>query len=343
MEKQEFIEGLQKSFVSLLPPEYADAKLQLREVHSSRGVYQGADIIRPDMDMRIMPVLNIDQMYEGMKDMDVTSAVNKAATIYKKHLGNSQDMMYDNQMNSIVNNISDYDFVKEHLCVTVCSEAGRDILENTPHIMEEDIPIIARIVVSRENEETASIVVTDQLLSSWNVEKETLFADAFENTAKIDPPHLVSMSDMLREMMGSEFPVEFDDSFGPRMFVFINDSKVNAAASIFIPGMMDKMAEEMGGDYVVIPSSTHELILVPDEGLDTPEDTLGIVDMVKEVNATQVEPCDRIGDNAYHYDAKNKLFEQVNDYVARLEKSEEFTLETEENLTQETPAKSMKM
>ena len=343
MEKQEFIEGLQKSFVSLLPPEYADAKLQLREVHSSRGVYQGADIIHPDGNMRIMPVLNVDQMYEGMKDMDVTSAVNKAANIYKNHLVNSKDMMYDEQMSSVVNNISDYNFVKNLLCVAVCSEAGRDILENTPHIMEEDIPIIARIVVSSMNDETASIVVSDQLLSNWNIDKETLFADAFENTAKMNPPHLVSMSDMLREMMGADFPEGMDDVFGPKMYVFINDTKVNGAASIFIPGVMDKMAEEIGGDYVIIPSSTHELILVPDQGLGSPKDILGIVDMVKEVNAHEVEPCDRIGDNAYHYDAKNKVFEQVRDYVNRLEKAEDFTPEVEENLAQEVPVKAMKM
>ena len=39
--------------------------------------------------------------------------------------------------------------------------------------------------------------------------------------------------------------------------------------------------------------------------------------MVREVNATQVAPADKLTDSVYHYDSKEKIFELGEKFVAR--------------------------
>ena len=42
-----------------------------------------------------------------------------------------------------------------------------------------------------------------------------------------------------------------------------------------------------------------------------------VENMVREVNATQVSPQDKLTDNVYHYDATRKVFELASKFVSR--------------------------
>ena len=44
--------------------------------------------------------------------------------------------------------------------------------------------------------------------------------------------------------------------------------------------------------------------------------------MVKEVNATQVEPADQLTDHVYHYDSQNHIFELADKYEERQREAE---------------------
>ena len=65
---------------------------------------------------------------------------------------------------------------------------------------------------------------------------------------------------------------------------------------------MDRLGEEIKGDFFLLPSSVHEIIVAPDDGnLSYPE----LKEMVAEINATQVAPEDRLTDEVYHYDTRS--------------------------------------
>ena len=98
---------------------------------------------------------------------------------------------------------------------------------------------------------------------------------------------------------------------------------------------MDQAAERVGGDFYILPSSIHEVLLVKDDGkfgIDYLED------MVKEVNATQVAPEDLLTDSVYHYDAKGKVFELAEKYEERMaSKQRESTIGKLEGKKREAP------
>ena len=90
--------------------------------------------------------------------------------------------------------------------------------------------------------------------------------------------------------------------------------KVHVAGVLAYQNFMDQAAERAGGDFFILPSSIHEILIVPDNG------EMGLKDleaMVKEVNATQVAPADKLTDSVYHYDSQAKIFELGEKFVAR--------------------------
>ena len=84
-----------------------------------------------------------------------------------------------------------------------------------------------------------------------------------------------------------------------------------------------KAAGKMEGNYYVLPSSVHEVLLVKEDHEVQPKD---FRQMVNEVNCMAVEEAERLTNNAYHYDVKRNLLETVDEYQTRLEKENSLSM-----------------
>ena len=71
---------------------------------------------------------------------------------------------------------------------------------------------------------------------------------------------------------------------------------------LLCPAVMDNIAEKVGKDFYLLPSSIHEALVVPDRP-DMEVDSLAA--MVREVNATQVAKDEQLSDHVYRYDYDN--------------------------------------
>ena len=68
-------------------------------------------------------------------------------------------------------------------------------------------------------------------------------------------------------------------------------------------GVLDKIGDLMDSNFYVLPSSIHEVLIVPDNGnMQTKE----LENMVREVNASQVLPEDLLSDKVQYYDRTAK-------------------------------------
>ena len=70
----------------------------------------------------------------------------------------------------------------------------------------------------------------------------------------------------------------------------------------------------MKGDYFILPSSIHEVLLLRDDGN---MDYRALEAMVREINATQVAPEERLSDQVYHYDVAERVLETGKHYSER--------------------------
>lgn len=151
-------------------------------------------------------------------------------------------------------------------------------MENSDLIL---VPYI-RIYDSIDEKSVGSCIVTNALYRSWNISRDKLYNIAISNT-RCDGPTVRSITDILG--------LPFDDNFP--MYVVTNSKRLYGAVNAFTNP--DLIEEKLGDRYVLIPSSIHEMIAIPEEIADK-----GIlVNMISEVNQEKVSETERLSDHPY--------------------------------------------
>ncbi len=242
---------------------------------------------------------------------------------YEDICGKAVDIVsngFANQPQFNIDDFTNYDVMKEKLAIQVVStERNADMLENIPHKEIEDMSMVCRFIVDAGPAGTGSILVTNQMLENFGVTKEQLFDDAMKYAPDLRPSEIKGMVDMIAEIMGidvSEVGNEFGASVEENipMYVATTHDRTNGAGIIAYPGFLDMAAEKLGGDFYLLPSSVHEVILLK----DNPDmDPKYLESMVRDVNNTHVAPEDRLSNKVYHYDSKDKVFELAEKFEAR--------------------------
>lgn len=205
----------------------------------------------------------------------------------------------ENNLDSIPGNIDidDYECVRKNLSLMVIGEEkNREYLEDMIYKKIEDLALIP-IIFTNDKYGTGCIKVREGFLKYWGVTAGEVMEEAILNAPRIMPPTFRQ----LNEILGSQ---DEDDN---ELFVISNSYYAGGAAVAFYPGFLDCIGKALGKDLFILPSSVNELILVTDSGQD-PEVLLQIV---KEVNRTQVEPGDVLTDAVYHYSRSGEGFQRL--------------------------------
>lgn len=99
------------------------------------------------------------------------------------------------------------------------------------------------------------------------------------------------------------------------IYALTNDRMYFGAGMLFIDSILRKVVETIGCDFYMLPSSIHELLFVPvnnfaeDESVEEIEDRL--LEMVWDVNHTQVEPQERLSNHIYYVDSESLEFRTI--------------------------------
>ena len=323
MDYENFKEQFALDVKDRLAEQGADVKVSVNEVNKLNESYEAITVTPEGSNIGVN--MSLEKFYDAVQDgTPYDIVVDKAVDVISNGIDKRPDID--------VAALTDYSQMKEKLAMEVVSaEANKEMLQNVPHQNMEDMAVVYRFVLSSDDDGRASILVTNQILENMGVTPEQLHADALENAPQIKPAEIKGMSEVMAEMMGAEqaemmgiIPVAPEDE---QMFVATVPDKVHGAGVLAYQDFMDQAAERAGGDFFILPSSIHEILIVPDNGkMDLKE----LEAMVKEVNATQVAPADKLTDSVYHYDSKEKIFELGEKFVERQNEREEATAEKDE-------------
>lgn len=231
-----------------------------------------------------------------------------------------------------VQSLTDYEQMKDKLAMeVVATDRNADLLAKVPHQEMEDMAVVYRFVMESDESGRASILVSNDLLDKMGVTPEQLHADALENAPELRPAVIKGMSEVMMDMMGEDAHEMFGIDEFPQdemMYVATVPDKISGAGVIAYQEFMDQAAEKLGGDFYILPSSIHEVLLVKDDGAVNFND---LKSMVEDVNATQVAPEEKLTDSVYHYDSKEHIFELAEKFEARQqEKESDISSEKEE-------------
>lgn len=209
---------------------------------------------------------------------------------------------------------TDYDQMKEKLTMEVVSaDRNAEMLAEVPHEKMEDIAIVYKLVIEDADDHRDTILVTNDMLKEFGVTAEQLKADALENAPVLRPAEIAGLTETIAKMSGMDAE-DLLQGEQETTFVAMAQGDVRGAGVIAYPNFLEEAAEKLGGDFFILPSSVHEILLVKDDGRITGQE---LQKMVSDINAAEVLPADQLTDHAYHYDSKDHVFELADSFEAR--------------------------
>lgn len=259
--------------------------------------------IKKDTD-RIAPTFYIDAYKEqGYTEEAAAQAVYEAFLKQRKQV----ETFDKNRLEQL----TDFKAVKDSICYKVINkEQNGELLEKVPSVdILQDLSAIFYIRLDQES----TCMINKNITDIWglnNKVEQQLFELADKNTQRLNPVSFQSMDEVIREITGIDMK---DENVTVPMYVLTNQNRTLGASTLLYGGgtclqecermMKQELQIEFDGFYI-LPSSVHELILVP----NLPEmDKEELKKMVVDTNQTQVEVEERLSDNIFWFDKDNGL------------------------------------
>ncbi len=200
----------------------------------------------------------------------------------------------------VMGNMDLVDFARsENLYVKLVNyDANKDILSKSVFEKNMDMAFMVRLKCNENADGLCSTVLDYKLLEQMDLTYDEAIKIAKENTLNSWPTKIVPMS----EIIGSELFENLEEPI--EMYVLTNSVGINGAAAIMdIDTINDYFGEK---DMYIIPSSIHEIILIPDIGKGEEQ----LSNLVKHVNKFVVSRDEVLSSNIYKYNGKDKTIVQ---------------------------------
>lgn len=206
--------------------------------------------------------------------------------------------------------------------VLVNREKNEELLKSVPsRWFAGDLAIIYKVIIE-DLGGNASVTIKNDLMEKENLSEEELYENALKN---LDDKIVVnSMYDTMKKTLLDDCMTRFPDMSTDELdkvvkdmmvmsgageedttlTVITNKNKYFGAASILDNATLMELRDTFDSDFYILPSSIHEVIVVPTSKGDDVEQ---FRDMVREVNDTQVAPDEILSYNVYLY-SNGKVF-----------------------------------
>lgn len=182
-------------------------------------------------------------------------------------------------------------------CRLISRERNEALLGEVPWLPWLDLAIVFYMQVPEQVVEHATALIYTGHMDYWGVTLEEVYRAAAENMAEIRvflEPMEAFLGDMGFEPLSSG------------MHILSNSRKMFGAGVIISPKVQRMCLEQLGESFYILPSSVHELILLP-ESLAGPRAELD--QLIQEVNEACVSQEEYLSDHAYYYSAERETVE----------------------------------
>ena len=295
MDYEVFKAVVREKFLSYLPPEYRDAEINISPAQKVNRTRDGLSIYKSG-DTQIFPTIYVDDMYRHYQSCnDLEAVLRQSAGKYAEMQDRVKEFKTDFSMEHFKDNVV--------MCL-VNTEQNRELLADAPNRAFHDLSVIYRWVIGGIPDAAGSVIVTDSVAKMAGVTEEELFRCASQNTRKISPVSIITIQDLMLELM--QLPPEMKSMFeqekspGENMWIITNENRYNGAVSMLYEENLHELAEKVGDDLFILPSSIHEVIAVPAEMAEG--NPAYLAEMVHNVNMGEVELEERLSNSVYHYD-----------------------------------------
>lgn len=281
MKMDKFAEKLKEEMSRMIPGAEIDHKVVQKNGND-------LDAIIPHIPgEKASPVIYIDDAYMAyVGGMPVYAIAEQLVSFYQQAVENITPPEIE----------QDYSKAKSGLSVRLVDKSRYgDALKEIPH---RDcgcgLAMVADLTIAGKEGTSFRATITNAIFDAYGVSKETLLEDAMKNSSPATlRTMLAAINNMPDNLLEEKVRVVESD-----MYVLTNEDGCCGAATMFYPGVLEKAASILGESFYILPSSKHEVLLVPESsGIEEAK----LVAMVYEGNRTVTEPNDVLSDQVLHY------------------------------------------
>ncbi len=318
MEFREFVKNVKIGLEVIVKDNLSDGRVVIRRVRRNNNVRLYAISIVKNGE-KAMPTIYLKEYYKMyLSGMPIDEICYEIYGVYEEGIKKFNKYVD-------VEKLLNYELIKDKIYYKLINyEMNREMLKEHPHFHFLDMAIIFYVMVETFSDGQATTLINNVHLEKWRVNTDELKEISYYNTWKKFPAEIRKMEDIVSDLIIDDLLdddwLEEDISYGGYtydeirdtvkeemsnvteieemdMYVLTNNIRTNGATCITYPEVLKGFRERLGEDFYVIPSSIHEVILVPIRGRDREE----FDEMVKEVNRSELDPVEILSNHVYVY------------------------------------------
>lgn len=294
MTYQEFENEIVEKINKNLPEGHQTA---VKPVDKNNGVVLHGLIINNGL-CNISPTIYLDYYYdEYQKGHSIESLSEQIITQYQKF---ALEEDFD------ITLFTDYEKCSKNISYKLINyEKNKTLLQDIPHIVYLDLAIVFYCLINSNPFETSSILIRNSHIKHWNVTVDELFEVASNNTPRLLESDIMNLNDLVSELLSKNPDIKLGEltnedilNEDSSMYVLTNKIKLYGACCILYKNLLEEFASKIGSDLYIIPSSVHEVLLLP-KTIEYDDEYLS--SLVKEVNSIDLSTEDILSDHVYYY------------------------------------------
>lgn len=281
--------------------------VEQKEIKKNNGIKLDA-ILLHNNSRQLSSCIYLNDYYEMFKEglaedeiiEDILNIVNESKGVVEQQL-------------TITKSLTNFQVVEDFICYKlVNAKMNEALLKTVPHKIFLDLAIVYFVVSKKDQDGMGTILIQNSFFDEWKCSLEELHEKAVKNTSTIFPSKIRSLEEVFLEMLDGEGKDLELNNESSRMYVVSNYKNFQGAGAILYPNLLkdfsNTFSEKIKG-LVILPSSIHELIIIPyTNGMEV--DSLEA--MVREINSTQVAREEVLSDSVYFYDPNTDTINYLN-------------------------------
>lgn len=330
MQYDHFMNYIKNTFEQIMGP---DVPVCIQPVLKNNNVQLDALTILPK-GQTITPSIYLNEYYHQYQEgASIHTIIQEISDIYETsrgafHINTEEILNFSCARNLVAYKLINYG-------------TNQTLLQTIPHVRYLDLAIIFYLLLGSDSMGDATAIITNDHLALWKTDVDTLYELAAHNTPILLEINFMSLENLMRSLIIEDLRYEAalyreqeqisdegmlsdqtlalmaedilnqytDEEDHPEMYVLTNQSRCNGAAALLYEKALEQAGAKIGRNFYVLPSSIHEVILLPDEG---PLEPANLVKMVKEINDHDVAATERLSDTVYYYDVESRQLRCLN-------------------------------
>ncbi len=215
--------------------------------------------------------------------------------------------------NGNVEELADFNNLRDKVAYRLIHrESNQKLLKEIPYVEFLDLAIVFYLILEESKHGQMTALIYNSHMASWRTTIEELYQLAKKNTPELLPAQIKTMKEVLTGILsenmkeslcniGGDDDEIIDELLGEDqvpLYILSNKRQMNGACCILYESCLERFAAEQGADLLILPSSIHETLLMPEqEGTSYQE----LSAMVNEINQSEVLEEDRLSNQIYRY------------------------------------------